>query len=250
LSFASIRAFRTVSNMGTKGIERLVERRLSARVQMVGTAIVLSPDRYVGTFLIENVSADSALLAGDTQLAVGDRVRVLFQLQGAPRVGVRGTITRCAERNGQHVFALSFQASPAIQEHLQRAALWMLERASPLTLVVEENVEACATLSNELKLLGRNALGVHTPLDAIGWLHAPGVRVEVIAVGSHFADMDGLDFLEFVALDFPTTRRVLVVPSGQEPERAPESVHSVLRRPWSEVALAEAFAAEPSQDRP
>jgi hypothetical protein len=236
--------------MGTEGSEGSIERRLGARVQMVGTAIVLTPDRYVGTFLIENVSADSALLAGDTQLSVGDHVRVLFQLQGAPRIGVQGTITRRAERGGQHVFALTFQANSATQEHLQRAALWMLETTSSLTLVVEENVEACSALTNELKAMGRNALAVHTPLEAIGWLRAPGVRVEVIAVGAHFAEMEGLDFLEFIACDFPTTRRVLVLGNDRVPRGARKSAHSVLRTPWSEITLAEAFPSAVPQDRP
>jgi hypothetical protein len=230
--------------MSTNGTEHGGERRLSARVQVVGTAVVLGPDRYVGTFLLENVSADSALLAGDTQLSVGEQVRVLLQIQGAPRIGVRGKITRRAERDGQHVFALSFHANHATQEVLQRAALRMLETASPLTLVVEEDAEACAALTAELKLMGRNVMGVHTPLDAIGWLHAPGVCIDAVAVGAHFADMDGLDFLEFIAFDFPTTRRVLVLPNGGEPRKAAESAHSVLRQPWSKVALEEAFPSE------
>src|SRR5213595_1049506 len=96
------------------------ERRHSARARVVGSAIVLTADRYVGTFLVENISANGALLAGDSQLSVGDQVRVLLQIHGSPRIGIRARINRRAERDGQHLFALSFQASPPVQDFLQR----------------------------------------------------------------------------------------------------------------------------------
>jgi hypothetical protein len=226
--------------MEGNGPERIPDRRLSARVQVVGTAIVLTADRYVGTFLVENVSATGALLAGDSQLAVGDDVRVLLQIHGSPRIGLHGEITRRAERNGQHLFALSFQATPATQDFLQRAA----PTSSPLVLVVEENIETCAALTAELGLMGRSAMGVHSPVDAIGWLHAPGLDVEAIAVGAAFAEMDGLDLLNFIALDFPKVRRVLVVPGESSVQAAAEPAQCLLKDPWDREALEKAFLVE------
>ena len=97
------------------GRDRIVERRQAERARVVGSAIVLTKDRYVGTFLLENVSADGALLAGDSEVSVGEQVRVMLQVHGSPRIGVRGKIARHAERDGQHVFALSFKAPPAMR---------------------------------------------------------------------------------------------------------------------------------------
>jgi len=230
--------------MAVDGPERIGERRQSERARAVGTAIVLTLERYVGTFLLENVSADGALLAGDSLLTVGDEVRVLLQVHGSPRIGVVGTIARRAERDGQHLFALSFQATPAVQSALEQAAADMAECTSPFTLVVEQNPETCTALMGELQRMGRSVLGVHTPLDAIGWLHAPGISIHVIAVGLQFADMNGLDLLDFIALDFPDIKRVLVVPNDRQLESARASVHSVLREPWGPGALTEAFSLE------
>ncbi len=120
----------------------------------------------------------------------------------------------------------------------------MVEASSPLTLIVDENTESCAALTCELGLLSRNAVAVHTPLDAISWLHADGVCVESIAVGTKFADMDGLDLLEFVALDFPTVRRVLIVQGDQDLQRTADAAHAVLKEPWGREALERAFPAE------
>jgi CheY-like chemotaxis protein len=230
--------------MGQKGPERGSERRLSARVRVVGTAIVLTPERYVGTFLVENVSAEGALLAGDTLLSTGDQVRVLLQIHGAPRIGVRGKVKWRAERDGQHLFGLSFRPTAAAKAFLQNSAMRIVEKSSALTLVVEENAETCTVLTCELELMGCNALGVQTPLEAIGWLHSPGISVKTIAVGSSFADMDGLDLLEFIALDFPDIHRVLILPGNQAARRAPRSANAVLTNPWNQATLSQAFASE------
>jgi hypothetical protein len=214
------------------------DRRLHGRVPVVGNAIVLTPERYVGTFLIENISAEGALLAGDSQLEIGDQVRVLLQIHGTPRIGVRGKIVRRAERAGQHLFALTFRASASAQDLLQAAALRQIE-AEPVTLVAEEDRDVCHALTCELRLMGRNALAVHTPMHAIGWLHAPGIRIEAVAIGCKFADMDGIDLLEFIALDFPSIQRAVIVTHDGPLARAPQA--AILRRPWSREALTEAF---------
>src|SRR5229473_6272619 len=107
--------------MGVSGPEP-PERRHRTRAHMIGTAIVLADERYVGTFLIENVSASGALLAGDSLLSVGDQVRVLLQIRGCSRVAIRAKISRRSERNGQQLFALSFQAPPTVQDQ-RRAAV-------------------------------------------------------------------------------------------------------------------------------
>jgi hypothetical protein len=230
--------------MAADAPESIVDRRLRRRLSVVGTAVVLTSERYVGTFLVENISADGALLAGDMLLTVGEEVRVLLQIQGLPRFGVRGVITRCAKREAQTVCALHFQASPSLQDLLQEAALRAIETSGPLTLVVEDDAEACASFALELEGSGRSTVGVQTALDAIGWLHAPGACVEAVAVGRTFADMDGLDLLEFIALDFPTIRRVLVVGGNEPLPRACEAVHAILKRPYTASALGKAFAWE------
>jgi hypothetical protein len=217
------------------------ERRYRTRAHVIGTAIVLADERYVGTFLIENVSASGALLAGDSLLSVGDQVRVLLQIRGCSRVAIRAKISRRSERDGQQLFALSFQVPPTVQDYLQNAAL-QVQVLSPLTLVVEENAELCDMLTGELLLTGRSALAVHTTVDAIGWLHAPSVSVEAVAVGTEFADMGGLDLLEFIALDFPNVRRVLIVSANQNLVGGADAAHSVLRAPWDPETLQRAFA--------
>src|SRR5579859_4289588 len=90
------------------------ERRLYARVAVVGSAIVLASGRYVGTYLLENLSASGALLVGDTTLTVGDQVRLLLQLYGQSRRFVlEASVVRHATEGAQGVFAVQFQSVPS-----------------------------------------------------------------------------------------------------------------------------------------
>jgi hypothetical protein len=212
----------------------------TSRSRAVGTAIVLMANRRVGTFLLEHVSADSALLVGNSFLIEGDDVRVQLQVHGSRSIFVHGKVTRLEERNGQRVFAVNFQAPRSVQKILQRAA-YRLPESNAITLVAEDNREVCKTLTCDLKVLGFHAVGVQTPIHAMGWLNAPDVAVETIAVGVKLGDMNGTDLLEFVAADFPSIRRVLICGNAELRCRVDLS-HAVLTRPWTRRALANVFA--------
>jgi hypothetical protein len=222
--------------------KHFIERRRFPRRPVVGSATVLAADRFVGTFLLEDLSAGGALLVGDSGLAVGDHVRILLEIAGQPRFGAHAMVVRHGERGGQHLFGLSFQVSPSTREALQKLVLEAHSKASPLILVVHDHAGLRDGIAEELQRLGRSAVAVGTLLDMMTWLHSREVKIDTAAVGSSFAESEGLGVLEFLKEDHPAVRRVLVRElGGTNSASVHAAAHAVLETPWSREAFLEVF---------
>ncbi len=72
------------------------DRREHARVAFATSAVVLARHNVGVAFSIESISTGGARLVGPTTLGVGERVQILFEIDGTP-IDVEGVVVR-AER--------------------------------------------------------------------------------------------------------------------------------------------------------
>jgi hypothetical protein len=227
---------------------RPIDRRQAPRSRTMGWAMVVAPNRYIGTFLLENLSASGALLVGDATLAPGDAVQLLLRLPyRSRRLSVRARIIRQATRDQHSVFAVQFtHISEAAKDALQEAVLHDLQTPLPssVVLVLVAARDTSASLVRDLQDLGCRPVVVSTVLDAMPWLQASDVSVEAVIADADVGGIDGVSFLELVALDYPNVHRILMG-SSENPDchRAVVNgeVHALLPRSWDRASLARAL---------
>jgi len=83
------------------GKEALTERRAHPRAEVTQTAVVLARHNAGVEFTIESVSIGGARLAGPMSLAQGERVQILFEVNGRP-IDVEAEVVRLMERTFDH----------------------------------------------------------------------------------------------------------------------------------------------------
>jgi hypothetical protein len=93
------------------------EARKHPRIEFEAAAIVVTATAYVGTFRVRNLSIGGALLAGSSLLIVGERIGILFRIQGVEPVSAPADVMR-AERDdsGDQFFAAAFRDLPSTVE--------------------------------------------------------------------------------------------------------------------------------------
>jgi hypothetical protein len=222
------------------------ERRSFQRAGVVGAAVVLARGRYVGTYLLENLSASGVLLVGDTRLAMGDRVRVLVQPE-SQGLALEARVVRHELRGEQSVFAVRFcDPSFAAQDAIQSMVLLQLKEGVPerVVLVVGAD-EGFPGLTVDLERLGRHPAVTRTALATIVWLESRGPVIEAIIVDSEWSDgVTGPSLLEFIAIDYPNVRRILLCASATGSHlRAMKAGHAdaFLLKPWDNDSLRESL---------
>ena len=93
--------------------------------------------------------------------------------------------------------------------------------------------------------VGRKAIAVTTPLDAIEWLLDGGSHFDTALVDVMLGNADGVDLLNFLADEYPEVRRVLMSDPMRTPqlERARQLTqpHAVLSKPWNAEQLKQVF---------
>lgn len=232
--------------------ERRTDRRVFPRAAAMGSAIVLAGERYVGTYMLENVSASGALLVGDTNLSEGDGVRLLLQLNHrARRFSLEASVVRHTKRGAQGLFAVQFAHVPAaVQDALQSAVLRHLDaQRNEVCLIVDLSSDDAAWLERDLQEIGREAVVVQTPLDVIVWLESPEALVGTVIANGVLDTPDGLSLLEFIGRDYSDVRRTLTC-SGPLARVHREAVarglaHAILEKPWTRDSLLQAVAKSP-----
>jgi CheY-like chemotaxis protein len=229
------------------------DRRVSPRAAVVGSAIVLAKERYVGTYVLENLSASGALLIGDTQLSVDDRVRLLLQPYGcARRFALEASVIRHAWRGPQSVFAAQFvHVPPASQDALQSAVVHHLANrpADGAVLIVDAGKADASLLQRDVQDLGFEAAVAHSELDAIIWLQPPDRLVTAVIADVALPSIDGLALLDFIAIEYPKVRRILACsPDFARMHRdalASGRPHTLLEKPCSRDSLLRALGTSP-----
>jgi DNA-binding NtrC family response regulator len=115
-----------------------------------------------------------------------------------------------------------------------------------VVLVVDDDPSVGRALVRDLAALGRQAVCVTTPLDAIKYLQSSLSRVEVALVDYDLNTADGLDLLDFLNKEYPAVRRVLM--SGcvglELLDQACESgqAHTAFAKPWDRERLSQVLA--------
>lgn len=223
------------------------ETRPFSSAAAFGSAIVMTPTRYVGAYAVENLSASSALLIGEATLAVGERVRILLQLHHQSwRFPTDAVVVRQARRGDQSVFAVQFPDMPeetlAHVRHALRQA-GSSAPAPPMVLLFDASLDEGAALYRSARSLGVEAIAVQTAMDAIAWLGAKDVvfKAAVLRPRSRWPGQ----MLQFLAAEHPNVRRV-VMSSGDgaiHHEDGAESglVDARLAEPWDRDALSRAL---------
>jgi len=232
------------------GEGRPEDKRLFPRAAVVGSALVVAEKRYVGTYVLANLSAGGALLKGDTRLAIGDHVRLVLQLHDRG-LYLEAAVVRHATAEGQGAFALRFlHLSPAAQDAIQEAVFRELRSkgATPIVLVVDSTPEQAMITSALVQELGSNAVSVRSALDAVTWLMGSRAHVQAAIVDAELDRVDGLSVLQFMAADFPAVRRVLAYRGDEaiyELAVGAGQVHALFRKPGDVASLARALGEPP-----
>jgi hypothetical protein len=84
------------------------DRRRQRRARIAAVVIVCTDERYIGSYLVENLSAGGLLLLGDASLARGSPVRLLLCLAGGRRIALRAEVCRHERRGTQFACAVRF----------------------------------------------------------------------------------------------------------------------------------------------
>jgi CheY-like chemotaxis protein len=229
-----------------------LERRRHPRSEVVASATVLAASGYAGSFLVENLSAGGALLTGDPRVELGERVTMLLHLPSRQPIRLTAEIIRREVRESQErAYAVAFrQISPADEDAIQDLVLHTLERlhdeSKPIVLVVDDILEARHALERDLRALGRRAVSVATPLEAVDQLSHTDRRIDTALVDLRLGHADGLELMAFLADSHPDIRRVLmsgcVQPWQLDLAITSGRAHAVLDKPWSRLALAKAIS--------
>jgi hypothetical protein len=228
---------------------RAPERRAYPRSYLAGTARVGLGEKNIGHYFVQDASAGGALLAGGPVLPEGSQVRVLLRLSGIRDVRASGIVLReQVQYDGARGLVVQFlHISLAGQELIQQAVSTSLVRSNhPSVLVADLHADGLAHVIRDLDALECRSVLARSPLDVIRWLTEPDAPVAVALVGRTLGSDDGLDVIRFIAREFPSVRRVLMVPGPGEVRRyrKERTIHAVLVRPWRRGALAIALGRE------
>jgi hypothetical protein len=222
------------------------ERRRHPRGEVIATCEVFSPGRHVGTYIVENLAAGGACLVGEAPLPMGEQVRVVLQLPRRAPLGLLARVVRREELGSSRRFAVAFVDVTAEEEDsIHQGIVAELERVHArrfaTVLVVDQAGEVRDALERDLREVGRQAVAVATPLEAVGWLINSEVRFETAVVNLSSGAGQGVDVLEFLSAELPHIRRVAMGDDGSSfrLDLAVRSgrAHAALRRPWNRADL-------------
>lgn len=230
-----------------------MERRSHSRGDLPITAVLFKRNATLGRFVVQNLSAGGALLTGQHDVDVDERVRVVLPLPGREPLVLSGRVVRRASAPNQLcVLGVEFEhRSPRTEDEIQEALVTEIQRratsSKPAVLVVQDSTHLCARLREDLERLGCRVLVARTPLDAVRLVEDPDQRVEQAFVDVSVGDLDGLALMHFIADEHPSVRRILVQgavrPSVVELMQAASYVHGVIADPWDPDTLREAVGA-------
>src|SRR5690606_17894794 len=191
------------------------ERRLHPRVQIGGVALMRLRGEKLGEYIVENLSAGGALVAGEGSsdwLAAPAHLTLTFP--GVRPIQVTGRIARVQTSvEGHTSIALKFEHVPAyVQDRIQAIVLRELTRwQDPSVLILHDRVNVLSRLAEKLWALDQKVIFARTPLAAMHWLCNLDTNIRALLAASRIGKYSGLETLAVVAENFRKVRRVLVV---------------------------------------
>jgi hypothetical protein len=225
-------------------------RRRHSRREVTATALVFTPERMHGSFLLQDLSVGGACLVGHLDAEPGTELTLIVQCPGKTPFSVTATVVRHDNRGlTRGRAALTFSRLDAEQEDIIQdtiATAMERERArlAATVLVLAPEGEGREALETDLRAIGLESVGVSTPLEALAWLERPGTRITTAVIDVSPGAATGLDMLEFLGDYHPHIKRV-VMADEVRPLRLDSALrsgraHGVLRKPWDRRGLAEA----------
>lgn len=198
--------------------DTLTDRRRSFRVEVPAVAMLWSKGQLEGRYDVRDLSIGGCRLSNGPRRTVGDTVKLLVHLpQDLGEFALPATVVRHVDRGMGMRFA---DSSPAAEDCIHELVLQSLQKRraeTQTTLVVGPNTAGRQTLVQVLRQLGRRAIGVPTPLDAVQLLVEEGHRIDTAFIEIDAGSRHGMELVEFLAHNHPTVRRVVL---GQDERRA------------------------------
>ncbi len=226
-------------------------KRVHPRFLALSPALVVGSGGVCGQCLVEDLSASGARVSGAALLQIGERVRLLLQLPGRRPFSLQGRVVRRLESRETNVasYGVVFESLPSAgMDSAAETVANLYTRqggAEPVILVVDDSATTCHNLVRDLMRVGRQAIAVTTPLDAIEWLLDGGSHFDVALVDVLLNNASGCDLLGFLAEEYPEVRRVVMSDPmrGAQAERARRlsQPHGVLLKPWDHDTLLHAL---------
>ena len=224
--------------------KRGAERRQYPRTgRIASAAVVVSRGKYVGTYVVEDLSAGGALLVGRCPLQINDPVETLLQFGQTLMVPLSARVVRTQDG----AFGIEFTdvaAGPlrALDEVVRSSEERVVR---PLkTLIIHPNASSRSSLQIDLASLGQLVVSFVDARDALCWLESAGPAVCAALV---HADIDHPEHvLAAVAAQSPEARRILMVEQLTGNESLARMITSdlaqaLLRNPWTWLSLTSAL---------
>ena len=209
--------------------------------------------RRLGSFQPLHLHDGGMLLQGKAPAAPGEVLEVELPLASGAVARAAGLVARQGCPHASDLFTLLFvaltgEARTAVQQ-LVRAGIE--QDGTATALVVDDSPEICAALRRELLGLGHTVVAVDRIEDAVRLLEREN-QLSVALVNLFLVADDGRDLLAYLAGQHPRVRRILM--SGElalsRVPRLEDLAQSLLVKPWTRAALAEALQHPPEPGSP
>lgn len=224
------------------------DRRRHRRGGIVATCDVFSADEHYGVFLVHDLSAGGARLQGEApDVEARRQLKLILRLPSRRPMEVQARIVRGQwSTEGPPSFAVAFSDLSAEDEDtIHQSLITELERQHArrfaTVLVLDQATEARDVLEKELREIGRDTVGVATPLEAVRWLTTPGTSFDTLLVNLASSTAPGIDVLDYVTTELPGVRRIALGDGGGSPglDLALQAgrAQAVLKTPWNRADL-------------
>lgn len=227
------------------------DRRVHARVDLDGRALVFQRGDVVGQYVLENLSAGGARISGDRNLRPGHLVHVLLELASADQpMSLTGSVRRVRnDENGVslalHFPTLSADQEDAIHDAVLRALLRRDNRAAQLPMLVfEPRRRVRQEIEAEIRSFGLPVFGVEILEDAVRELEGDETNYAGLVIHSVTHDAAAMEVVEFFTRTENLRTIVLPEPDGalSEPAKRLAGLPSVaVLRIWSRTELGRAI---------
>ncbi len=209
------------------------ERRTRPRVDLSITATLMSRDRPVGRYTVQNLSAAGALLTGAHRVDPDEPCWLLLDLPDRP-ISVGARVRRQVDTGAVVAIAVELvHVSEASEDLIQDAVLGLLDsrfrREHPAVLVVDPDASRREVLRQSLQRGGRRAIECEAPLSAMQALSDPHEHIYAVVMrdgpGAH------PELLQWVAETRSDVRPILVI---EDRKSDPAVSHHGVRRCFPE----------------
>lgn len=217
------------------------DRRRSVRLRATRAKAVCSTSQAGGLYQVCDLSRGGALIEGRPVVAPGTRVSLRVLVPGVAPMTLGGRVIRKSQESSANVrMAVKFTSvSPDDEDRFADLIAREWSRVcAPRCIVASSCLHTRMELTRHAGALGIDVARASSPIELIHRLEEAGSRCVVAFLGSTLGGCTGLEIASFLALAYPSVRRVLVTTTRwAEGVPVPESLHGVLELPWSEAAI-------------